>query len=496
MRQTTTAASEPRVIREPAVAGLFYPKAAEELSKSIDGYLAQARPEAVPNVKGLICPHAGYEFSGPVAAFAYKLLVGRDVGTVVVLAPSHYAYLTGASIGQADAWRTPLGVVRVSDKAAVLAKASPFTLEADARVQRPGWWRQSSKTAPPAGEDKADTWEHSGEAQVPFLQKVLKDFAILPATMGEVDPQQAAKALAGVIDDRTVIVASSDLSHYHPYQTAKDLDSRCVTAICDMDIDKMQSQEACGKLPILTLMHIAKLKGWKARLLDYRNSGDTSGDKSGGVVGYAAIVFYDPAAKDAPAAGADFSPQERKLLLELARNTIKEVVAKGRMPEMDAAKFPKKFTESKGCFVTLTKGGQLRGCIGHIFPQEALYRGVANMAQAAATEDPRFEPVRPDELDKIEIEISVLTVPEELAFKSPEDLLAKLVPHRDGVVLRMGPYTATYLPQVWEQISDKEEFLNSLARKAGRAAKSWREPGTKVLIYHVEAFSEKDKPEK
>jgi len=140
----------------------------------------------------------------------------------------------------------------------------------------------------------------------------------------------------------------------------------------------------------------------------------------------------------------------------------------------------------------LTKRGQLRGCIGHIFPQEELYRAVMDNARNAALRDPRFTPVQPDELDKIEIEVSVLTVPEPLAFSSPDDLLNKLRPHRDGVVLQIGGRGATYLPQVWEQIPDKVHFMDSLAEKAGLAPDAWRGRDTKVLIYHVEAFKESE----
>ena len=172
------------------------------------------------------------------------------------------------------------GTVSISEKAQQLVRTSPFVLEPRCLVQRPPWWQQSSKPAPAAGEDTPDTWEHSVEVQVPFLQKTLKHFKILPVVFGEVDPEQAAKVLAGVIDDKTIVVASSDLSHYHPYDEAKELDNRCVQAVCNLNIDEMKIQEACGKVPILTLMYLAREKGWKAQLLDYRNSGDTSGDKS------------------------------------------------------------------------------------------------------------------------------------------------------------------------------------------------------------------------
>jgi predicted class III extradiol MEMO1 family dioxygenase len=283
-------------IREPAVAGLFYPAEKEELARMIDGFLANVDTPPVENLRGLVCPHAGYRFSGPIAAYGYKQLLGRDVRTVVVMGPSHTSEFRGASIPDVEAYRTPLGEIRLSPKAKELAKIRPLITNPPCRVVRPPWWQQSPKKAPPIGEDTPHTWEHSLEVQLPFLQRTLKDFEIVPIVFAArelVDVEQVARILEGSIDDKTVLIASSDLSHYYPYEVARQKDARCTKAICDLDIEAMKKQEACGQAPILTLMHIAKKKGWKAKLLDYRNSGDTAGDKSG-VVGYAAIAFFEP----------------------------------------------------------------------------------------------------------------------------------------------------------------------------------------------------------
>jgi AmmeMemoRadiSam system protein B/AmmeMemoRadiSam system protein A len=484
--------SAPKRVRQPAVAGLFYPKDPATLSQTLDALLASATPRTIDGeLRALICPHAGYPYSGPVAATAYRLLSGYRLAsghgfqTVVLLAVSHYAGFAGASVADADFYRTPLGDVPVSPKARELAKSSPFLPEPRCLVQRPQWALQASHATPPAGADTPETWEHSGEVQVPFLQRTLKDFALVPVVTGEADPEQMARALAPLVDDKTLVVASSDLSHYHSYAEARALDKITTDAIVKLDVDGMKLLgDACGKTPVLALMVLAKQKGWKASLLDYRNSGDTAGNKDA-VVGYAAIAFYSPREQA-------FTTSERKTLLNLARRTVREVVTTGKQPEVDADAFPASFTEKKGCFVTLTKRGQLRGCIGHILPQESLYKAIIDNAQSAAVRDHRFTPVQPDELDKLEIEISVLTVPEPLAFSSPEDLLSKLRPHHDGVVLQVDGRGATYLPQVWEQIPDKTRFMNSLAEKAGCEAGAWRGAGAKVFLYHVEAFKESD----
>ena len=189
---------------------------------------------------------------------------------------------------------------------------------------------------------------------------------------------------------------------------------------------------------------------------------------------------------------ASLTSEERTFLLGLARKTLQEVVTTGKMPTLDPYDLPESLKEKKGCFVTLKKNGQLRGCIGYIFPIEPLFRAVMDNACAAATKDPRFDPVQPEELEAIEIEISVLTVPQPLEFDSPTDLLTKLRPHVDGVVLRIGNRQATYLPQVWEQIPDKELFLANLSAKSGRPPQAWRLPGTSVLTYQAEAFKESD----
>lgn len=487
-------------IRLPAVAGLFYPREARTLSRQLDELLAAAPARSLTNLRAIICPHAGYEYSGPVAAQAYKTLLGHDFETVIILAASHYADFEGVSVPATDAYATPLGDVPVSAQARRLARQAPFVLEPRCFVQRPGWSRLASKPEPAVGEDTPETWEHSVEVQVPFLQKTLQHFQILPVMFGRADPERVAKRLAPLLNDRTLIVASTDLSHYHPYAEAKELDQRTVKWICDLDVKSLQSRAggegACGRMAVLTLMHLARMKGWTPQLLDYRNSGDTAGDKSR-VVGYAAIAFTGPPAGPVAREAGDAKPQpaalsaaDQKFLLELARKTLQRVTAGGGLPEVKADAVPESLRSAKGSFVTLTRDGQLRGCIGNLQPADPLYESVMQNTQSAALRDSRFPPVTADEVDKLRIEISVLTEPRPLKFDSPDDLLAKLQPRRDGVVLKIDGRGATFLPQVWEQLPDKSEFLNHLAQKAGFPPAAWRGRGVAVSIYHVEAFAE------
>jgi len=487
-------AAEIKKVRGPAVAGMFYPRHKDDLAKRVDRLLADAPSVPIEKLRGLVCPHAGYEFSGPTAAVAYKQLMKRDFQTAIVMASSHYADFAGASIPKVDAYETPLGMIRLSTRVAKIAKNEPFCRAPLCQFKRPPWWRRAPKKLPPFGEDTPHTWEHSLEVQLPFLQQTLPDCTIVPIVFGRADAETVARRLLEHVDDKTLLVASSDLSHYYPYDVARRLDVSCIRAICDLDIDWLKYEEACGKIPILTLMHIAKKKGWKAKLLDYRNSGDTAGKKKH-VVGYAAIAFYEPDGKEpreeTPA--TRFTPKEREFMLDLARRALVDAVNGREGPEVDEVEVPAKLTELGGCFVTLTKEGKLRGCIGHILPVEALYQSVLHNARAAAIEDSRFSPVTEDELDEIHIEISVLTMPKRLEFDSPADLVKKLRPGVDGVVLRVGPRLATYLPQVWEQMPDKEMFLGQLSRKAGSGLYGWKSSDAMVLTYQVEAFEQSER---
>jgi len=492
----------PKKVRGPAVAGLFYPRHARDLGKELDRLLGEVKTERIPRLRALVCPHAGYRFSGPVAATGYSQLRGREFKTVIVMAPSHYARFEGASIANVDAYETPLGLVPVSPQARKLAGRKPFVREPVCEdIQRPDWWRQAPKELPPFGRDTPHTWEHSLEVQVPFLQRTLGRFELVPIVFGRVDPEEAAETLLDAIDEQTLLVASSDLSHYHPYQLARRLDNTCVQAICSMNAEWAAQQEACGILPILTLMEIARHKGWKARLLDCRNSGDTTGERSDRVVGYAAIAFYEPEPAETvgPAEQASaplhLTTDERAYLLRLARRTIERVVRGMRPAEPNEDELSEALKAPQGCFVTLTREGRLRGCIGSIFPQEPLYQAVISRATAAALFDRRFPPVRSEELERIKIEVSVLSLPRRLEFGSPEELLEQLRPGVDGVVLRVGTHQSTYLPQVWEQMPDKEQFLNHLAEKAGLDSSAWRSEKARVLVYQVEALEEEETPE-
>lgn len=453
-------------VRLPAVAGMFYPAGPKELRHMVLALLKDARGVDIPGkILGLVSPHAGYIYSGIVAAAGYRQ-IAQSTRTVILLGPSHRVPLRGASIPEVEAYRTPLGEVRLARLASTLRKLPFFQAVPEAHER-----------------------EHSLEVQLPFLQVVLKDFKIVPILTNHADPKTLATILAPHVDGDTLILASSDLSHYHPYESAVALDRICTGAISNAKFSDMPLCEACGKQAVLTLMHIAEIKGWRAQLIDYQNSGDTAGNKNR-VVGYASIGFVER--KEASSTMKEtLSTQDRKALLKLARSAIESKLLKGakiRRPETPSPAL----TGSGGCFVTLHKHGRLRGCIGTIEPVTSLAECVEENARNAAFHDPRFPPLGAEELSKIDIEVSILSVPKKISFQDGEDLKRQLEPLVHGVILSRGMHRSTFLPQVWKQVPDKEQFLEHLCLKGGMSATAWQDPETEVEVYQAEVFGEED----
>jgi len=455
-------------VRKPYVAGQFYPAQAGTLDIMVDSFLKQAEDRHLGDIKAIIVPHAGYIYSGQTAAWGFKQLESQKdrIKKVFIMGSNHAqgAAFRGISIANYTHYATPLGKVKVSALADSMRKESPFTLNAIAHTS------------------------HIIEVELPFLQKVLdNDFEIIPMVASGLDQDMindAAKVINDNLDPSSLLVVSSDLSHYHPYDDAVKLDTACIQQIEQQSFTGTAACEACGTEAILVLLRVSQMNGWKAKIVDYRNSGDTAGDKDS-VVGYSAIVFYtEPEQFRAEVV----NETEQKFLTKLARDTVDMYVKDKKTPEVDEADLTGSLKEVRGCFVTLNKEGNLRGCIGHIIPQRPLWECVVENAVNAATADPRFMPVTPDELDDIDIEVSVLTLPQDLNYDSPESLLAQLRPGIDGVVLRSGFLTSTFLPQVWDMFPSKESFLQALCQKQGSPSDCWKE--AKVSTYQAQVFRE------
>jgi AmmeMemoRadiSam system protein B/AmmeMemoRadiSam system protein A len=451
-------------VRLPAVAGMFYSDSPDKLRGDVSSFLKTAGGvEVTGKIRGLVSPHAGYIYSGVVAAAGYRQ-VDPSIKTVFLLGSSHRIPLGAPSIPAVQAYQTPLGRVPLSKLASTLRNSPGFVSVIDAHLQ-----------------------EHSLEVQLPFLQLMLKDFEIVPILINSSDPKVLAETLAPHITEDTLIVASTDLSHYYSYETAVPLDRVCTTAITGGKFSDMPLCEACGKQAVLTLMHIAKTKGWRGVLLDYKNSGDTAGSKNR-VVGYASIAFVE--GKEMTNAMKEILPaQDREALLRLARSVIEARLVEGVEVDRPRDVSPV-FNEMRGCFVTLHKNGQLRGCIGTIEPTCSLIECVERNAKNAAFSDPRFPALSEKELKEVDIEISVLSVPRTLTFKDGEELKGQLEPNVHGVILSQGMHRSTFLPQVWKQLPKKEKFLEHLCLKGGMSATAWQEPKTKVEVYTAEVFGE------
>ncbi|MGD2143981.1 MAG: AmmeMemoRadiSam system protein B [Anaerolineae bacterium] len=259
-------------VRHPAVAGQFYPADPDRLQREIQSYIDRASlPEELGTVRAIVAPHAGYVYSGPSAGYAFKALqqLPDKAWTVFLLGPAHRVPVTGVALGSYSAFRTPLGDAPTArDRIAEMLRRSSL-------------YRRGRRAHAP---------EHCLEVEVPFLQMTLTDFKLLPMLFGRVDPMEVAADLIDHVGQDDLIVVSSDLSHFYPYDTAQRLDQSFLDALLAGDQKDVMGGEACGRAPVTTLMEIAKHKAWQPHLLDYRSSGDTAGDRSR-VVGYASVAY-------------------------------------------------------------------------------------------------------------------------------------------------------------------------------------------------------------
>jgi AmmeMemoRadiSam system protein B/AmmeMemoRadiSam system protein A len=464
-------------IRKPAYAGRFYPEKTDDLTALIDRVTnaAQKTHISLPvdkPLKALIMPHAGYIYSGPTAAHAYLALKNRQFKKIIILGPDHHVGFTNCAISDVRGYETPLGVVLLHPDAARLR-------------------REYRKIFRPV--EMSDNLEHSIEVEIPFLQRWLHGFEIIPIVTGPGDVGQYAEAIDTVLDPDTLVIASSDLSHYLPYADAVKKDTDTIRMILNLDAEALSKSpySACGSIGIQALIHLARSHHWKPVLIHRSNSGDTAGPRQA-VVGYATIAFYGDSPMNDQKNSNQFTEQDGAVLLNLARQTIaKKLGMDTGKPEEAALKPSDEIRKARrGTFVTLKINNQLRGCIGNLTPDKTIMEGVEDNAINAAFHDPRFNRLTRDELEKVDIEVSLLTEPRELAYKDADDLLAKLRPNIDGVIIRKGIFSATFLPQVWEQLPDKEMFLNHLCLKAGLPATAWQTPGLKVMTYQVQYFDE------
>jgi hypothetical protein len=443
-------------VRPAAVAGLFYAADPAALRADVERALRAVGAARGPAPKALIVPHAGYVYSGDVAARAYALvspLRGR-IRRVVLLGPAHRVALRGLAVPEAEAFATPLGIVPLDAGALARLRDLPQVLQSDA----------------------AHAEEHSLEVQLPFLQRALGDFTLVPLVVGDASAEEVAEVLERLwLGDETLLVISSDLSHYLDYASARRVDAETCRAIEQLRPEALDRDSACGRVAVRGLLLAARRHGLVPRTLDLRNSGDTAGDRRR-VVGYGAWSFSPSAARaqaETPSPGEGSSDGDRRLL-ELARASIRHGLAHGCASPVDLAALSPDQRAPGAAFVTLRRpDGALRGCVGSLEPLRPLALDVAANAYRAAFHDPRFEPVRAHEISGLGLHLSLLSAPERLAVRSEADLLAQLRPAVDGLVLEDGPHRATFLPDVWAQLPAPSDFVRHLKRKAGLPEEHW-----------------------
>jgi len=479
--------SKEKAVRQPAVAGQFYPADKAELTKMISQFLDQTEPPKTEGqVKALIVPHAGYVYSGQVAAYGFKAIQGQDIKRVILIGSSHHQYLDRAVIDSYDSWQTPLGQVDLdTDLRDALVKENPL-FRIDAASHQP---------------------EHSLEVEVPFLQTVLKDFKILPILVNQItqdDLEKISQTLAKHIDNKTLLVASSDMSHYPPYEQANYADKKVIEAILTGQVANLQETISqlenenipnlatclCGQGAVEIVMKVAQeMKDREIKLLKYANSGDVEIGNKSQVVGYSAIAFSwkdvgSPTSHIGEVGLPTLNGQQKSKLLEIAKTSVEKYILEHQLPSFEID--DPLLNEHLGAFVTLKKHGQLRGCIGRFEPDIPLYQAVSQMAVAAATQDLRFYPVQSSELADLKYEISVLSPLRKISDWREIEI------GKHGVQIRQGNRSGVFLPQVaTENNWDLEEFMSNLCQhKAGLPRDCWKSGEVDIYVFTAEVFGE------
>jgi len=465
-------------IRPPSVAGQFYPKDPNDLTKIVHKYLDNTVPLKLAPPKAILTPHAGYAYSGATAAHGFGQLTGWDYDRVILIGPSHREYFAGASIPDVTHYQTPIGDIEVSEVTQVLLKNDHFF-----------------------SHETAHNEEHALEVELPFLQEVLGDFELIPVLIGSANSfeqvQQIAESLKPYLDDKTLLVVSTDFTHYGPnygYVPFTDNHEANIKTIDQKAFDLIRNKAAEGFFNYVrdskvtidggsvvpVLLHL--FPDAESKLLDYQTSGELTADYTNSV-SYASFAFYEKT-------DLDLTDSQKKYLTKLAQESLHKSVKNEPITPINSSKVDDRLKSKQGVFVTLEESDQLRGCIGYIAPQKSIYQAVIDNARSAALHDSRFSPVSTSELSDIDLEISILSVPTLLTGKNVEEKYEKLRPGIDGLVLQLNGLQSTYLPQVWGQLPDKDLFLSSLCEKAGFKPDAWKNNDMLWYTYQAVHFSE------
>ncbi|MFT5209891.1 MAG: AmmeMemoRadiSam system protein B/AmmeMemoRadiSam system protein A [Flavobacterium sp.] len=451
-------------IRRAAIAGSFYPNNKEELKVTVDHMLSLVSSQSSDTpAKALIAPHAGYIYSGTIAAEAY-INIDPKIKKVVLLGPSHHVAFRGMAMSSAKFFETPLGKIEIdSASQKKISTLSNVTI---------------------AVNDQAHEKEHSIEIHLPFLQSRLGHFKLIPIVVGDASKEEVAEVLEILWGGpETLILISSDLSHFHHYDQAKSKDDKTASRILRLE-SNLSGDNACGCRVINGFTHFinqqnSKFKRYDIKQLSVKSSGDTAGDRQR-VVGYGAFMLTETRVQA-------LSTANRQQLLQVARQAIQHALTSRDKFNIDLGTVADNLKVPAASFVTINIDGQLRGCIGSLQAHRSLILDIANNAQSAAFRDPRFAALTIGEFQKITLHISVLSEPENMGILDFEGLLTRIRPGVDGIILEENGKRATYLPSVWEQLSEPKDFLRTLRQKAGLPPQNWHE--CRVQRYTTEEFS-------
>lgn len=451
-------------IKTPAVAGSFYPAEANNLLATVNSLL-DSNPNTGACPIALQVPHAGLRFSGGIAAHAYNRVkpYREQFKRVVVLGPAHRVGTREMVTIDADMWQTPLGRIPL-DKELASSLIEQGLLKYDNRVH---------------------AQEHCIEVQLPFLQVLgLGNLPLLPIVVGQAPANKVAKLCRQVLEMKgTLLLISSDLSHFHTKADAEAIDSKTLAQLSQLDAS-IESKQACGCHPLNGILEYARENNLRTELLAKATSADAGGDVNR-VVGYSAVAFY-PKEKKLEPETVIYSEQEQQYLLQLARHSIASELSQ---QQPLAALATKQLQQHAACFVTLNIEGKLRGCIGNLEARDSLVKAIQRNAKQAAFKDQRFKPLTLEELPLITVELSILTPMQAIEVASEADLLKKLRPGIDGLLFESGSHRATFLPSVWQQIPDPKQFQAQLKRKAGLEPSYWHS-NVRCSVYQSIKMSE------
>ena len=477
------------MVRPPALAGSFYSGDPLTLMGEVDQHLNQAKELVSANLspqslcpKILVIPHAGHVYSGLVASLAYARIAHHrhQISRIVMLCPAHREYFCGVALPNCKSFATPLGTISI-DQLGIKAISDVSFIQMN---------------------DLAHQYEHALEVHLPFLQRLWKDQLnevipeILPLIVGDVSAQQVSNLIERLWgNEQTLILVSSDLSHFMQYEEAKQIDIQTCQKVLLMHSDISHAQ-ACGATPLNAALFQARSRNLTIEQLGYCNSGDTAGNHPEGrerVVGYASFALYESLNKDRTGfpSSVYLDEVQGKALVDLARASLHH--ATGAVP-IAAPQLNDWMNTPGASFVTLSEQGRLRGCIGSLIAQRSIIEDVIANATSAALRDPRFPPVTASEAPELNIEVSVLSPPRQLIFQNEAHALWQLEPFKDGVIFMcedMGvQYQSTFLPMVWEQFPNPEEFMSQLKNKAGLKVDFWSSQ-VKIYTYQVQVFGKR-----